>query len=122
LRGDESWHASLQTKRVYTISLSDDVASAVADFTPDTLRYWNVFLDKVAVDPFPRFAGYVEQPIPIRGFPMRTWNYYIEERTSISGERIFLFVAEFLTECTPVYSVDEDAQIVDVFSLREGWI
>lgn len=107
---------------MYRVTVTSDVAAEVAAFTSATQRYWSVFLEEIAADPHPRYGQWVEQVIPIRGFPMRTHIFSITEDTSISGERIFLFAAEYLPECTPVYVIDEEAKVVEVFTLRPGFV
>ncbi len=104
---------------MYKIGLKDEVTSAIADFSPVALRYWNVCLHEIATDPFPRSGQYSERIVPIRGFPWHIYNYWITEETSLSSERIF--IAEFLPECAPVYAVDEAGSEVEIFSLR-NWI
>jgi hypothetical protein len=53
------------------------VAADVATFSSDTLFYWNACLDEISVNPYPRFGYYIEQIVPIRGFPLRTFLYEI---------------------------------------------
>ena len=106
----------------YEVSLTDDVAAQASSFENDTLRYWNACLAEIATDPSPRSGVYVDQIIPIRGFPMRTHIYEIREEMSISGERIFVFIAEFFPEVGIVYVADEAARTCLVIYLRaDGW-
>ena len=49
---------------------------------------------------------------------MRTYLYEITEETSISGEQMFVFVAEFFPEHALVYVVDEEEREVVIFYLR----
>ena len=81
----------------YAVRPSDDVAAQVAQLSRAALNYWNVCLSEIAADPLPRFGRYVERVIPIAGLPMRTYLYEITEETSISGETLFAFVAEFFS-------------------------
>jgi hypothetical protein len=94
------------------------VAAEVARFSASTLRYWNACLLEIANDPFPRVGLYVERVIPLPPFPMRTYLYEITEETSISGEEMFVFVAEFFPEYALVYVVNEDDREVVIFYLR----
>ena len=104
----------------FRIILEPSVQRDVDRFADDTFRYWNISLAEIASNPFPRSAFYVEQQIPIRGFPARTWLYDITEETTISGERIFVYVVEFFPEHAVVYLVDEAAREVLVIYLRES--
>lgn len=94
------------------------VAAEVARFSGATLRHWNACLAEIAVDPFPRFGLYVERVLPVRPFPMRTYIYEITEETSVSGEKMFVFVAEFFPEYALVYVVDNDAAEAEIIFLR----
>lgn len=107
---------------MYSVALADDVGAGVAAFDQSTRRYWNVFLALIAEDPHPRWGYYVDRPIPIRGFPSRTFNYWIEPVPQVSGENVFSFQAEFMPQCVPVYAVSEERQEIEVFARREGWI
>lgn len=49
---------------------------------------------------------------------MRTYVYEITEETSVSGEKMFVLVAEFFPEYAPVYVVNHDESEVDIFYLR----
>jgi len=51
---------------------------------------------------------------------MRTYLYEITEETSVSGERMFIFVAEFFPEYSPLYVVNEAESEVDIFYLRKN--
>ena len=104
----------------YRIEIARNVASDVARFSALTLEYWSASLAEIAADPFPRFGFYVDQRLPIRQFPVRTFLYEITEELSISGEAIFVFVAEFFPEHDIVYVLDEDAQAVLIIYLRAG--
>ena len=103
----------------YKVVLSDDVAAEAARFSDEALRYWNVCLSEIASNPLPRSAFYVERIVPILNFPMRTYLYEITEETSISGEQMLVFVAEFFPEHSIVYVMDEDAREVRVIYLRQ---
>jgi hypothetical protein len=81
----------------YRIVLSDDVTATVAQLDGSDARYWNVSLALIASDPFERFGQYSERVIAIKGFPLRTYNYWITQQASPSGERIFIFTAESST-------------------------
>lgn len=106
----------------YEVVLTDDVAAQASLFEDETLRYWDACLAEIATDPLARSGVYVDRIIPIRGFPMRTYIYEIREETSISGERIFVFVSEFFPEVGIVYAVDEAARTCLVIYLRhDGW-
>jgi len=102
----------------YKVVLDSEVAAEVATFSARTLHYWNACLAEIAADPFPRFGLYVERVIPIAPFPMRTYLYEITEETSISEEKMLVFVAEFFPEYSPVYVVDEAEDEVVIFYLR----
>jgi hypothetical protein len=97
---------------------SDKVAAEVAQFSGATLRHWKACLVEIAIDPFPRFGLYVERVLPIPPLPMRTYVYEITEETSVSGEKMFVLVAEFFPEYAPVYVVNHDESEVDIFYLR----
>lgn len=105
---------------VYKVDPNPSVASQVARFPARTLHYWNVSLSEIAVNPFPRYASYVEPLIPIPGFRMRTLNYEITEATTDSGNSMFIFWAEFFPEHTLLYVVDEGAREVEIFYLAPG--
>jgi hypothetical protein len=106
---------------MYKVGLKDEVASLVAGFDPVTLHYWNVALSAIADDPWPRSGQYSERLVPIRGFPWYTYNYWITETESISGERIFVFTAEFF-DYRPVFVIDREGREVEVFSVRSRWV
>ncbi len=59
-------------------------------------------------------------PIPIIGFPMRTWVYEIALETSISGESVYVFYGEFFPEHAPVYVIDEGANEVMMLFVRDN--
>jgi hypothetical protein len=102
----------------YKVGPDDNVAAEVARFSAPALHYWQACLAEIAADPFPRIGRYVERVIPIRPFPMRTYLYEVTEETSISGERTFVFVAEFFPEYALVYVVDEAEREVVIIYLR----
>ena len=97
---------------------SDKVAAEVSQFSGATLRHWIACLAEIALDPFPRFGLYVERVLPLPPLPMRTYVYEITEETSVSGERMFVLVAEFFPEFAPVYVVNQDDSQVEIFYLR----
>ena len=88
----------------------------IGGFSVWTLHYWNVSLAQIATDPFPRDGTYVEPTDPVTKTPSRTWLFEITEETSISGERIYVFIAEFFPEYAIVYSVHGNEVVV--FYLR----
>ena len=102
----------------YKVTLDDSVALDAAAFSAQTLRHWSACLVEIASDPFPRDGVYVERVIPIPPFPMRTFLYEIAEETSISGETLFVFTAEFFPEYSLVYVVNDDEREVALLALR----
>lgn len=50
---------------------------------------------------------------------MRTWIYDIAQETSISGESVYVFTAEFFPEYATVYVIDEGTKEIVVLFLRE---
>jgi len=110
----------VQPPQAYRVSLSRDVARTVAKFSSVTRDYWDVCVALIGENPRPRFAGWVERRIPILDFPVRTFNYEISQETSIAGETIFIFLAEFLPDWCPVYVVDDVAKEVEIVYLREN--
>ncbi len=81
---------------------------------------WAKCLGEIAANPYPRFGYYVDRPVDIPGIPMRTWLYEITQETSISGEILLVFTAEFFPEYAPVYVVNEEARAVAILVLREN--
>jgi hypothetical protein len=104
----------------YKVGPDNEVAAEVAGFSDRTLQYWKVCLAEIATDPYPRIGYYVERIIPIPPLPMRTFLYWINEETSVSGETLFVFSAEFFPEYALVYAVDEDAGEATIFYLRSN--
>jgi len=102
----------------YRVSLDPNVAAEVAAFPADTLRYWNASLSEIAVDPFPRFGLYTERVSSLPRSPMRTLLYEITREVSISGEEMFVFVAEFFAEYSIIYTVHGDEVLI--FYLRQN--
>ena len=103
----------------YTVD-SSRVAAEVKRFTDAMLKAWTTCLGEIAANPYPRSAYYVDRPIDIAGIPMRTWLYEITQETSVSGEIILVFTAEFFPEYAPVYVVNEEARVVAIIFLREN--
>jgi hypothetical protein len=103
----------------YTVDWTT-VAVEVQGFSDSVRRSWAACLTEIAANPYPRFGLYVDRPIPIRGFPMRTWVYEIAQETSISGEIVFVFTGDFFPEYAPVYVVDETREEVVILYLREN--
>lgn len=96
------------------------VAAEVQEFSGAALHYWNACLAEIAIDPHPREGRYVERA-PFPPFSLRTYLYWItEEISSLSGENMFVFVAEFFPEYSLVYVVNHDESEVDIFYLRAG--
>jgi hypothetical protein len=96
------------------------VASEVARFSESQRAAWETCLAEIALDPFPRYGFYVDRAIPIPGFTFRTWLYDITEETSVSGEVVNVFNAEFFPDYAPVYIVDEAVNEVLLLFLREN--
>ncbi len=96
------------------------VAAEVAQFSDRTFTAWEACLKEIVSDPYPRLGYYVDQAVAIRGVTMRTWLYEITADTSISGDRLLVFTAEFFPEYAPVYTVNEDAQEIVMIYLREN--
>lgn len=51
---------------------------------------------------------------------MRTWLYEITQETTISGDPLMIFTAEFFPEYAPVYMINEETRVVAVLFLREN--
>lgn len=108
---------------MYTVRTSNSVTREVSRFDNETRHYWSALVAEIAANPFPRFGHYIEEPSPLRGLPMRTFNYEIAEELSVSGERLMVCTAEFFPVYVPVYVVNEDLWEVVVIYLRESrWV
>ena len=101
--------------KVDAASVADDVGR----FSDRVLKAWVACLAEIEADPYPHFGFYVDRAIPILGFPMRTWIYDIAQETSISGESVYVFTAEFFPEYATVYVIDEGTKEIVVLFLRE---
>lgn len=91
----------------------DEVGDQVARFSAPSLHYWRVSLAKISEDPRRREGTYTERVVAIAPLPLRTLRYRITEEEFLSGERFYIFVAEFLPGYSIVYLVDDDPQ--------DGW-
>jgi hypothetical protein len=93
----------IPTGVAYEIALDDSVAAQVSGFSAPTRHYWNVCLAQIRSDPFPRRGSYVERVIAIAPSPLRVRYFEITEETSISGEKMFVLVADFFPGRSLVY-------------------
>ena len=114
--------ANPEAGRMFLVGLSKEVQEFVTTLDAATLRYWYVAIRLIAENPFPRYGYYSERPLGVINAPSFTYNYWISEWTSVSGETLFVFTSEFLADLRLGYAVDEEAGRVEIFSVREAWI
>lgn len=98
----------------YTVGLNNRVKPIVARFSATVLGYWNAALGEIADDPTPRVGTWAERLVPIRGWPWKTYTYWITEETTRSNENAFVFIAEFLPHICPVFLVNESAREIEI--------
>ena len=103
----------------YRIELKPSVEREVSKFQPETRRYFDACLERIAEDPRERHGLFVDPAIPERGTPARTFVFEIREEASFSGEKFYAFYGEFLAEYAILYTLQEEAPVVEVFYLRQ---
>lgn len=91
----------------YRVVPDDNVSAEVSTFSAPTLHYWKVSLRQIADDPFPRRGTYKERVVAISPLPVRDRHFEITEETSVSGETMFVFVADFFPGWSIVYVVED---------------
>lgn len=91
----------------YRVSLSSEVAAQVARFGAPESYYWRRALQEISDGPFCRKGGITERAVATAPFPLRTHSYRITCHQYVSGETVYLFIAEFLPGRTIAYVLDE---------------
>jgi hypothetical protein len=74
----------------------------------------------ISSNPFPRHGAYTETVTDSSTSPLTTYLYEIRRETSISGEPLYVLIAEIFPWLLPVYAVAEDANAILMLFLRDN--
>lgn len=110
--------ASRVRRVIWTVDVSA-VGDQLRQLPRDARPYWDACVAELESNPRPRQGYYLEQVRGVRP-RVRTYLYEITEMISISGDKIYIMVAEFFPFYIPVYRLDEAARRVVIIFLREN--
>lgn len=103
----------------YRVNPNDDVAAQVALFGAPESYYWRRALREISDNPFCRRGAITERAVATAPYPLVARSYGITCHEYVSGEVVYLLVAQFLPGRTVVYVVDENAGEVEIVFLRK---
>jgi hypothetical protein len=118
-RHGRSFRGRHQPAVTFRVNAAAEVATQVARFSAPESYYWRRALREIADNPFCRRGTITERAVASVPYPLVRRSYAITCHEYVSGEVVYLFVAEFLPGRTAVYVVDEESGEIEIFFLRK---
>jgi hypothetical protein len=95
----------------YRVNLHPDVQQELLSFTSTKRHYFDLSREQIAADPSARQGTCAERVLPFLPVPRRMRRFEITREISISGEHVWVFLADFFPDAIAYLIKDYDRSV-----------